>query len=1185
MIGALDSACNRTCSGNVWLNHYLKSLEKAPKEIQNLIKASPESEVFRFGNGGCKTSFMRYRLPMMVGSSLLTVWVSVVDVPSLGLLLGRDFLDAIGAVLSFSRKMLRADLLDGSLVPLRQIAAGHFALRLAPPTWTLPGALRWRRTGLDGVVEVQVSPEEWLKRKLSAHAIHAKPEHEHLVTEQGEQAADLVHSGLVVQPANDAASLLLARPAQAMRSSTSSRPTTTSSPASSADRALRPDGTRKPSQRVKGDLAPLEKNVAATGKPRGMARSWNALVVAAAAASAVLAGALPQCDHHRPVAFAKRADGKQHGISLPQLAETMDFEGQAEWQLHPEQHDRAERLSKPPRSQDDFLGRPLAHGHDGCSTSQRSSSCDAKSRFARSPSTSKENRRARSEDRSNQTADWTKRWTSNSQGRSSPAGGSAPHHCPREGDCGGPQGPVQALGERAQDGFKAACIYSGSQRKQFQWPHRGAQSQDESSTTWNEAAWDGNHRTRSGAKHPRYASAPGEPGGALPSNANPSDATCYAHGQQLVSSHSWRTGNSRCSHGSRPRIDPRTGVPDPTGSCRRSSRGKLHEAAWSSSGGGQRVETGGGLNPYKLHQELRPGLSQQIAQAWERHERDRRLVSRSTKEVEAAMDFEWESNLMDFMNETFVTTIDLAHPQLRDPLVQEIFTATQRVTLEAQKRGHLTGDPLSLESGWDFMKALDRRAAYAKVKREKPYFLVLAYPCGPWSPLQRLNPAADLPEKREAHRELIRFALSLARLQLRNGRHFILENPVGSESWSLPEIIKFLEEEEAKLARFDQCRFNLRSADGWLHKKATQVATSSEAVRSHLDQVRCTGDHLHQPVIGGSKITARAGHYPGQLAKTMVLAMEEEFERQFSPKPKEALSVEDGGGDEISGDEEERQAPGVDAPSSSEDGQPDGLGLEKAAISPAVKQAIKRLHENTGHRSNKRLARALALTGAPQEVVKAARLHKCSVCQETRAPKARRPASLPTPRDVSDQVHIDIFEGYDLAEQRFYIVHVIDHCSRFQLAEVLPDKSSASVIKFMKKRWFPIFGAPRVLVADQGREFVSWEFEQLCSENAILLWHCAVQAPWQNGLCERSGGIIKALLHSIVKSQSVTGKEDMDLALQEAITAYNGDVNELGVSPAQAALGRQPRLQGDVLGDFGQRVAEHGLIDSRPSLA
>ena len=153
LVGALDSACNRTCTGEVWLKHYVNSLEDAPAEIKDLIKAVPESETFRFGNGGCKTSSVRYRIPMMIGSSLLVVWVSVVDVPSLGLLLGRDFLDAIGAVLSFSRKMLRADLLDGSLVKLRQLTAGHFALRLAPPTWSLPGALRWRKVGQDGVVD------------------------------------------------------------------------------------------------------------------------------------------------------------------------------------------------------------------------------------------------------------------------------------------------------------------------------------------------------------------------------------------------------------------------------------------------------------------------------------------------------------------------------------------------------------------------------------------------------------------------------------------------------------------------------------------------------------------------------------------------------------------------------------------------------------------------------------------------------------------------------------------------------------------------------------------------------------------------------------------------------------------------------------------------------------------------
>ena len=178
-----------------------------------------------------------------------------------------------------------------------------------------------------------------------------------------------------------------------------------------------------------------------------------------------------------------------------------------------------------------------------------------------------------------------------------------------------------------------------------------------------------------------------------------------------------------------------------------------------------------------------------------------------------------------------------------------------------------------------------------------------------------------------------------------------------------------------------------------------------------------------------------------------------------------------------------------------------------------------------------------------------------------------------------------MLELTDLNDQRFYVIHCIDHSSRFQLAEVLPNKSTEMVIQFFKTRWFPIFGPPRVLVADQGREFVSWQFEEMCAQNSILLWHCAVQAPWQNGVCERGGGVWKAIASATIKSQSVIGMEDMQLAVQEATTAYNHDVNDAGVSPAQAALGKQPRLQGDVLGDFGQRLAEHGLVDSRPGIA
>ena len=70
-----------------------------------------------------------------------------------------------------------------------------------------------------------------------------------------------------------------------------------------------------------------------------------------------------------------------------------------------------------------------------------------------------------------------------------------------------------------------------------------------------------------------------------------------------------------------------------------------------------------------------------------------------------------------------------------------------------------------------------------------------------------------------------------------------------------------------------------------------------------------------------------------------------------------------------------------------------------------------------------------------------------------------------------------------------------------------------------------MFGAPRVLVADQGREFISWEFEEFCSAHSILLWHCGVGAPWQNGICERAGGTLKVILAAIVASHQILGPE------------------------------------------------------------
>ena len=75
------------------------------------------------------------------------------------------------------------------------------------------------------------------------------------------------------------------------------------------------------------------------------------------------------------------------------------------------------------------------------------------------------------------------------------------------------------------------------------------------------------------------------------------------------------------------------------------------------------------------------------------------------------------------------------------------------------------------------------------------------------------------------------------------------------------------------------------------------------------------------------------------------------------------------------------------------------------------------------------------------------------------------------------------------------------------------------------------------------------------------------------------------ILASIVNAHQVQGPEELAEALGEAVSAYNTDCNELGVSPSQAAVGKQPKLVGDVLGNFGQRLAEHGLHQDHPGFA
>ena len=114
----------------------------------------------------------RVRLPFIMAGKIVLVWVSSVPRGSLGLLLGKDALDAWGAMIDFMGNRLQLQLLaPNKWIPLKKLKAGHFAIPCLPTPlsrWPPLSDLAWIAVGKDCCCEVQVaSKEKWLLKRLT----------------------------------------------------------------------------------------------------------------------------------------------------------------------------------------------------------------------------------------------------------------------------------------------------------------------------------------------------------------------------------------------------------------------------------------------------------------------------------------------------------------------------------------------------------------------------------------------------------------------------------------------------------------------------------------------------------------------------------------------------------------------------------------------------------------------------------------------------------------------------------------------------------------------------------------------------------------------------------------------------------------------------------------------------------
>lgn len=154
----------------------------------------------------------------------------------------------------------------------------------------------------------------------------------------------------------------------------------------------------------------------------------------------------------------------------------------------------------------------------------------------------------------------------------------------------------------------------------------------------------------------------------------------------------------------------------------------------------------------------------------------------------------------------------------------------------------------------------------------------------------------------------------------------------------------------------------------------------------------------------------------------------------------------------------------------------------------------------------------------------------CIVCKASKGPSGAQPIQLhPIPK-VSvpwHTLHID-FTGKlsGKSDQKEYCSVIIDGFTKYVLLEHTTSLNASSAVTALKKG-VCLFGAPKRIIADQGRCYASSEFKGFCAEHNIDLHFIATGSSRANGQVERVMKTLKALLTIVENDPNKTWRDEL----------------------------------------------------------
>ena len=100
-------------------------------------------------------------------------------------------------------------------------------------------------------------------------------------------------------------------------------------------------------------------------------------------------------------------------------------------------------------------------------------------------------------------------------------------------------------------------------------------------------------------------------------------------------------------------------------------------------------------------------------------------------------------------------------------------------------------------------------------------------------------------------------------------------------------------------------------------------------------------------------------------------------------------------------------------------------------------------------------------------------------------------------------IHIDLVGPLPMINGKNFLFTIIDRETSWTEAIPLKEINSEAICRVLRKEWISRFGAPEIVVSDNGRQFIGSTFQQLCQDYGIEHRHTTPYHPQCNVKVER----------------------------------------------------------------------------------